>query len=65
VAFVVLPAIVLLVAPREGPEKVLPALAQDLQGLQEELLRYVMGGLEAIARAHRPAPMGASGARRP
>ena len=55
VAFVVLPAIVLMVAPREGPEKLLPALVQDPQGLQQDLLRYVMGGLEAMAQAHRAA----------
>ncbi len=55
VAFVVLPAIVLMVAPREGPEKLLPALVQDPQGLQEDLMRYVMGGLQAMAQAHRAA----------
>ena len=55
VAFVVLPAIVLMVAPREGPEKLLPALVQDPQGLQDDLLRYVMGGLQAMAQAHRAA----------
>ena len=53
VAFVVLPAIVLMVAPREGPERVLPAVVQDPAGLQEDLLRYVMGGLGAMAAAHR------------
>ena len=56
VAFVVLPAIMLLVAPREGLDRVLPALAQDPQGLQEDLLRYVMAGLRALAAAHREAP---------
>jgi len=56
VAFVVLPAIMLLVAPREGLDRVLPALAQDPQGLQEDLLRYVMAGLQALAAAHREAP---------
>ncbi|MFC5606354.1 TetR/AcrR family transcriptional regulator [Variovorax soli] len=54
VAFVVLPAIVLMVAPREGPERVLPALVQDPAGLHEDLVRYVMGGLAALAAAHRP-----------
>ena len=53
VAFVVLPAIMLLVAPREGLDRVLPALGQDPQGLQEDLLRYVMAGLRALAAAHR------------
>lgn len=55
VAFVVLPAIVLMVAPREGPERVLPAVVQDPQGLQEDMMRYVMAGLAALAAAHRRA----------
>lgn len=53
VAFVVLPAIMMLVAPRDSVERVLPAMAQDPQGMQEDLLRYVMAGLEAVAAAHR------------
>ncbi|SFM62689.1 CerR family C-terminal domain-containing protein [Variovorax sp. OV329] len=56
VAFVVLPAIMMLVAPRESLLRVLPALAQDPQGLQEDLIRYVMAGLDALAAAHRSAP---------
>ena len=56
VAFVVLPAIVLMVAPREGPERLLPALVQDPAALHEDLVRYVMAGLEALAAAHRRAP---------
>lgn len=64
VAFVVLPAIMMLVAPREGLDRVLPALTQDPQGLQDDLVRYVMAGLEALAAAHRVAPP-AKTARRP
>lgn len=52
-AFVVLPAIMMLVVPREGVERVLPALMQDPKALQEDLVRYVMAGLEALAAAHR------------
>jgi AcrR family transcriptional regulator len=52
--FSVLPCIVLLVAPREVSAKLLPAIAKDSAGLEEELMRYVMAGLDAIARAHRP-----------
>lgn len=52
--FSVLPCIVLLVAPREVSAKLLPAIAKDSEGLEEELMRYVMAGLDAIASAHRP-----------
>jgi AcrR family transcriptional regulator len=53
ITFVVLPGIVLLVLPQTAREKVLPAVGQDPQALQDDLVRYVMGGLEAIAKAHR------------
>lgn len=53
VAFVVLPTIMLLVAPRAGPERLLPALLQDPAALQEDLVRYVMAGLAALTEAHR------------
>jgi AcrR family transcriptional regulator len=56
VAFVVMPAIMMLVAPREGLERVLPAVLQDPQALQEDLLRYVMAGLQALSTAHQDAP---------
>ena len=51
--FTVLPCIVLLIAPRELGNKVLPALKEPA-ALIDELLRYVNGGLDAIAKAHRP-----------
>lgn len=55
--FSVLPCIVLLVAPKEIPRKVLPALAQDSEGLLDDLMRYMFAGLDALAREHRaPAP---------
>jgi AcrR family transcriptional regulator len=51
--FSVLPCIVLLVAPKEIPRKVLPAMAQDSEGLFEDLMRYMFAGLDALALAHR------------
>lgn len=51
--FSVLPCIVMLVAPKEIPRKVLPAMAQDSEGMFEDLMRYVFAGLEALAHAHR------------
>lgn len=52
--FSVLPCIVLLVAPREVSARLLPAIAKGSTGLEEELMRYVMAGLDAMASAHRP-----------
>lgn len=51
--FSVLPSIVLLVAPKELPRKVLPAIAKDDEALLEDLMRYVLAGLEAVAREYR------------
>ncbi|VTU24028.1 putative DNA-binding transcriptional regulator [Variovorax sp. PBL-H6] len=51
--FSVLPCIVLLVAPKEIPRKVLPAMAKDSEGMIEDLMRYVFAGLAALAKAHR------------
>lgn len=51
--FTVLPCIVLMIAPRQLGSTVLPAMKTP--GLLfEELLHYVNGGLDALARAHRP-----------
>jgi len=51
--FSVLPCIVMLVAPKEIPRKVLPAMAKDSAGVFEDLMRYVFAGLEALGKAHR------------
>lgn len=51
--FSVLPCIVMLVAPKEIPRKVLPAMARDSEGVFEDLMRYVLAGLDALAQAHR------------
>jgi AcrR family transcriptional regulator len=51
--FSVLPCIVMLVAPKEIPRKVLPAMAKDSEEMFEDLMRYVFAGLDALAQAHR------------
>lgn len=51
--FSVLPCIVMLVAPKEIPRKVLPAMAADSGAVFEDLMRYVFAGLEALGKAHR------------
>jgi AcrR family transcriptional regulator len=53
--FSVLPCIVMLVAPKEIPRKVLPAMAKDSEGMFEDLMRYVFAGLDALRKAHRAA----------
>ena len=49
--FALLPCLVILVAPKEVPARLLPALAGE--GLAEEFIRYALAGLEAMAKAHR------------
>ena len=51
--FSVLPCIVMLVAPKEIPRKVLPAMAKDSEAMFEDLMRYMFAGLAALAKAHR------------
>lgn len=50
--FAVLPCLVMLVAPKEVPARLLPALAQG-EGLADEFIRYALAGLDAMAKAHR------------
>ncbi len=47
----VLPAIVLMIAPRQSLREVLPSVLQDPQALQDDLVRYVQGGLAALKAA--------------
>ncbi|MBJ2158261.1 TetR/AcrR family transcriptional regulator [Variovorax sp. IB41] len=54
--FTVLPCIVMMVAPKDLGNKVLPAL-KDTKALADDLMRYVLAGLDAIAKdAASPAP---------
>jgi AcrR family transcriptional regulator len=50
-AFVMLPCIMLLVAPKDVRRQVLPAIEADPHATVEEMLRYVSAGLEALAGA--------------
>lgn len=52
--FALLPCLAIMVVPREVPAKLLPAIARDSVGLADELMCYVMAGLDAMARAQRP-----------
>lgn len=62
--FVVLPCIVMTVAPKNLRNEVLPAL-KDAEGLADDLMRYVFAGLDAIAKeAKAPAPAGATAGKR-
>ena len=51
--FTVLPCIVLMIAPKQLGSTVLPAMKTP-DVLIEELLRFVNGGLDALAKAHEP-----------
>lgn len=51
----VLPCLVLTVAPKDMSSKVLPAL-KDTQALAEDLMRYVLAGLDAVAKSAGPTP---------
>ncbi|WP_213955918.1 TetR/AcrR family transcriptional regulator [Variovorax sp. dw_954] len=48
----ILPGLVMLIAPRQIIGKVLPAVTSDPQALVDDLCRYVLAGLDAIALAH-------------
>jgi TetR/AcrR family transcriptional regulator, regulator of cefoperazone and chloramphenicol sensitivity len=55
--FTVLPCIVMMVAPKDLGNKVLPAL-KDTQALADDLMRYVFAGIDALmkeAKASAPA----------
>ncbi|WP_422097562.1 TetR/AcrR family transcriptional regulator [Variovorax sp.] len=49
VMFTVLPCIVMMVAPKELGQRVLPAV-RDTGALVDDLMRYVLAGLDAVAR---------------
>ena len=52
VLFAVVPAILLLVAPRPLRDVVLPALASDPASAVDELVAYALAGLRALKRRH-------------
>jgi AcrR family transcriptional regulator len=62
--FTVLPCIVMMVAPKDLGNKVLPAL-KDTKALADDLMRYVLAGLDAVAKeAKAAAPPATAGKRR-
>ena len=62
--FTVLPCIVMMVAPKDLGNKVLPAV-KDTQALADDLMRYVFAGLDAVAKeAKASAPAAKAGKRR-
>ncbi|HSV58958.1 MAG TPA: CerR family C-terminal domain-containing protein [Variovorax sp.] len=50
--FTILPCIVMVLAPRELGQRVLPAI-RDLEGTLDELMRYVGAGLAAVGQPYR------------
>lgn len=51
--FTILPCIAMMIAPKPMKEALLPAVAQDAKALEQDLVCFVMAGLDAIAAAHR------------
>jgi hypothetical protein len=43
----------MMIAPKPMKEALLPAVAQDAKALEQDLVCFVMAGLDAIAAAHR------------
>ena len=54
-AFVVMPCILLVIAPRDILRQALPQLASEPEVLAENLGRYALAGLQAIGRRYRKA----------
>jgi len=59
----VLPCLVMTVAPKDLSSKVLPAL-KDTQALADDLMRYVLAGLDAVAQDAKAAEPTTAGKRR-
>lgn len=52
-AFTLLPCMMLMMAPRQIASQMIPGVVDGGADLEADLLRYVMAGLDAIARAYR------------
>jgi hypothetical protein len=48
------PAILMLVAPKPMRQRVLPTLDKEPQAAVEDYLRYALAGLEALRQHHHP-----------
>jgi AcrR family transcriptional regulator len=53
-AYVVLPCIMLVIAPRDVLRQALPALASDPEALVDDMASYALAGLKALGRRQRP-----------
>jgi len=53
VFFAIVPAILMLVAPKPMRQRVLPTLDKEPQAAVEDYLRYALAGLEALKQHHR------------
>jgi len=51
--FALLPCLAIMIVPKDVSAKLLPAIAPDSDGLADELMCYVMAGLDAMASAQR------------
>jgi AcrR family transcriptional regulator len=51
-AFVVMPCIMLNIAPRDRLRRVLPALTSDPRALGDDMIGYALAGLAAVSRRH-------------
>lgn len=57
--FAFLPCLVMILAPKQGIGRILPATAKDPGVLAEDYLRYVMAGLDAMALGYKSKDKGA------
>lgn len=51
-ALIVMPCIMMAIAPRDLLRQVIPAAYDDEQGLVDDMMRYALAGLTAVAGAH-------------
>jgi TetR/AcrR family transcriptional regulator, regulator of cefoperazone and chloramphenicol sensitivity len=52
IAFIVMPCVMLTIAPRELRQTVLPALSSDPQALLDDMTSYALAGLKSLSRKH-------------
>lgn len=55
VAFVVMPCIMMVIAPQEIIQEILPGLKADRQALVDDMMRYALAGLKSLAKQYRAA----------
>ena len=53
VAFVVMPCIMMVIAPREIVKEILPSLASNKQALADDMMDYSLAGLKALGKKYR------------